>query len=365
MTLQPLHNHSGDLSPAGLTLQDQRRIQDALDSSTSPNTRRAYNQAWRRFETWAASRGRGHSLPVSPELVAAFLAELAEAGKSVATLRLTKSALAAVHRSTGHQDPTDNEGVKKVMAGIARANGRPQRQAKPLTENALAAVKATAMQPRRHQGRAVRGENAWNARRRGQVNVALLSVLRDGLLRRSEAAALRWGDVEVQDDGSARIQMRRSKTDPEAEGAVLYIGPEAASALVAIMPEGFAVVDAAAPVFGLSASQIGRRVNAAAKAAGLGDGFTGHSGRVGMAQDLAAAGVELPALMNAGRWKSPKMPARYTEGQAAGRGAVARYYRERGVRTPLKQDQRQPWPAEAVRSGFQAEGNPPRARQGP
>ena len=266
----------------------------------------------------------------APELVAAFLAELAEEGLSVATLRLTKSALAAVHRSTGYQDPTDNEGVRKVMAGIARVNGRPQRQAKPLIETALAAVKATAMQPRRHRGRAVRGENAWAARRRGQVDVALLSVLRDGLLRRSEAAALRWGEVEIQEDGSARLHVRRSKTDPEAEGTVLYIGPEAAEALVAIMPEGFAVVDPSTPVFGLSASQIGRRVNAAAKAAGLGDGFTGHSGRVGMAQDLAAAGVELPALMHAGRWKSSKMPARYTERQAAGRGAVARYYQGRG-----------------------------------
>ena len=77
------------------------------------------------------------------------------------------------------------------MAGIARVNGRPQRQAKPLTETALAAEKAKAMQPRRHQGRAVRVENAWAARRGGQANVALLSVLRDGLLRRSEAAALR------------------------------------------------------------------------------------------------------------------------------------------------------------------------------
>ena len=329
MTLQPLHNHSGALAPTGLTVQDQRRIQEALDSSTSPNTRRAYNQAWRRFEAWASDRGRGHPLPASPELVAAFLAELAEEGKSVATLRLTKSALAAVHRSTVHQDPTDNEGVRKVMVGIARVNGRPQRQAKPLTETALAAVKATTMQPRRHRGRTVRAENAWAARRRGQVDVALLSVLRDGLLRRSEAAALRWGDVEVQEDGSARIHVRRSKTDPEAEGAVLYIGPEAAAALVAIMPEGFAVVDPSMPVFGLSASQIGRRVNAAAKAAGLGEGFTGHSGRVGMAQDLAAAGVELPALMTAGRWKSSKMPARYTERQVAGRGAVARYYQGR------------------------------------
>ena len=326
--ITPLRPTAGALAPTGLTAQDQRRIQDALDSSTSANTRRAYNQAWRRFEAWAANRGR--PLPASPELVAAFLAELAEEGKSVSTIRLTKSALAAVHRSTGHQDPTDNEGVRKVMAGIARVNGRPQRQAKPLTETALAAVKATAGIPRRHQGRAVRAENAWAARRRGQVDVALLSVLRDGLLRRSEASALRWGNVEIQEDGSARIHVLRSKTDPEAEGAVLYIGPDAAAALVTIMPEGFAVVDPSTPVFGLSASQIGRRVNAAAKAAGLGEGFTGHSGRVGMAQDLTAAGVELPALMNAGRWKSSKMPARYTEGQAAGRGAVARYYQRKG-----------------------------------
>ena len=31
-------------------------------------------------------------------------------------------------------------------------------------------------------------------------------------------------------------------------------------------------------------------------------------------------------LMNAGRWKSSTMPARYTERHAADRGAVARYY---------------------------------------
>ena len=49
-----------------------------------------------------------------------------------------------------------------------------------------------------------------------------------------------------------------------------------------------------------------------------------------MAQDLARTGVELPALMTAGRWKSSRMPARYTERQAADRGAVARYYQEAG-----------------------------------
>ena len=199
------------------------------------------------------------------------------------------------------------------MAGIARANGRPQRQAKPLTETALAAVKATAKLPRKHQGRTRRGESARDAERRGRV----------------EAAELRWGDVELQEDGSARLHVRRSKTDPEAEGVVLYIGQEATQALQAIMPEDTAVVDPARRVFELSASQIGRRIDAAAKAAGLGEGFTGHSGRVGMAQDLAASGVELPELMTAGRWKSSRMPARYTERQTAGRGAVARYYQGR------------------------------------
>ena len=56
---------------------------------------------------------------------------------------------------------------------------------------------------------------------------------------------------------------------------------------------------------------------------------TAGIGRGGMAQDLVKNGVELPALMTAGRWKSARMPARYTERQAADRGAVTRYYQER------------------------------------
>lgn len=149
--------------------------------------------------------------------------------------------------------------------------------------------------------------------------MALRSELRDGLLLRSEAARLRWSDVEFRDDGAALLHIPRSKTDQESEGTVLYIVRAAAEALPAIIPEG-ELFEPNIPVFGLSARQIGWRVDAAAKAAGLGEGFTGHSGRVGMAQDLAATGVEQPALM----------PARYTERKAAGRVAVARYYQEGG-----------------------------------
>ena len=39
-----------------------------------------------------------------------------------------------------------------------------------------------------------------------------------------------------------------------------------------------------------------------------------------MAQDLSAAGAELPEIMTVGRWEIPTMPARYTH--AARRGSL-------------------------------------------
>ena len=327
MTLQPLHRTEAS-SPL-LTVQDRDRIQEALDNSVAPNTRRAYNQAWRRFAVWAENR-QLPVLPAAPEVVAAFLTELAELGMAVSTLRLQKSALAAVHRAAGERDPTETEGVRKVMSGLARTVGRNQKQARPLTAEGLAAVRATATQPRRNHRSDGKQETAERALRRGQVDVALLSVMRDGLLRRSEAARLRWDEVEFQEDGTARLLIGRSKTDQEGEGAILYIGAAAAAALLQIRPNKKDQQTNDSRVFRLSESQIGRRIDAAARVAGLGDGYTGHSGRVGMAQDLAASGAQLPELMTAGRWKSSGMPARYTANQAAARGAVARYYQARG-----------------------------------
>ncbi len=57
------------------------------------------------------------------------------------------------------------------------------------------------------------------------------------------------------------------------------------------------------------------------------DGASSHGCRVGMAQDLArTAGVDMPAIMQAGGWRTEKMVARYTAREQAARGAVARFY---------------------------------------
>ena len=44
-------------------------------------------------------------------------------------------------------------------------------------------------------------------------------------------------------------------------------------------------------MFGLTGETLANRVSAAARAAGLGDRFSGHSGRIGMARRMVAAGA--------------------------------------------------------------------------
>ena len=308
----------------GLSLADAERVYEAFANSRAANTRRAYAMHWAKWRRWAERR-HVQELPANPAQVAAFLADLSVAGASISAVRLARAAVAAIHRSAGVPDPTVTEGVKRVVSGLARMDGRPQKQATGLTRDGLAAIKATALLPRSSAGG--RRESPWRAKDRGLVDIALVSVMRDGLLRASEAAEIAWRDVEWASDGSGRITVRRSKTDQTGNGAVLYLGMPTMQSLAAIRKWH---PDPRDLVFQLSSVQIWRRIKAAAKAAGLEGHYSGHSPRVGMAQDLSAAGCELPALMTAGRWESPSMPARYTRGETAARGAVARYYSRAG-----------------------------------
>ncbi len=68
-----------------------------------------------------------------------------------------------------------------------------------------------------------------------------------------------------------------------------------------------------------------------AKAAGVDPaGLSGHSSRVGAAQDLVAADLGIAEVMQAGGWKTPTMVARYTEHLAARRGAMSKLAARQG-----------------------------------
>ena len=81
------------------------------------------------------------------------------------------------------------------------------------------------------------GGEVDNLAKRALVEVSILQVIRAGLLRRSDAAALRWGDVELHEDGSGWLHVVRSKTDQAVEGALLYLGTVAVDAFLAIRAE--------------------------------------------------------------------------------------------------------------------------------
>ena len=76
--------------------------------------------------------------------------------------------------------------------------------------------------------------------------------------------------------------------------------------------------DPATTVFGLTGEALTNRVRAAARAVGLGTGFTGHSCHIGMARRMVAAGAPNAAVQHQGRWKHGDMVARYTRGEVTG-----------------------------------------------
>ena len=316
----------GEPATSSLREQHARRVVDAAQDSHSAVTRRNYLAAWRRFSEWADREGFG-AIPALPGTVAAYLAERAANGLSPASLRLDRAAIRYHHTDAGHANPADNEGVRRVLRGLTRRaarEGRTPKQAAALTEEGLAAIRETAQL--RRTGPGGRTERASKARRRGLVDIALASVMRDAMLRRSEATALTWADVSFRSDGSARVTVRRSKSDQDGNGATLYVGRAAAAELRAIhRPDA----SPKAPVFGLrSGRAVSNRIAAAAKGAGLTGRFSGHSPRVGMARDLVASGEGVAALQVAGRWASVQMLAHYARAELAAKGAVARFHGE-------------------------------------
>jgi len=171
--------------------------------------------------------------------------------------------------------------VKQTLRGIVRKRNHRPKQSAPVTPDICAAA-AVKTRP---------------------ADAALLALLHDAGLRVSEAAALEWGDIELDPDGSAGVvTVRKGKTGAR----IVAVSARAVRALNAIRP-----ANGQGSVFGVSESQLRRRVKSAAKAIGA-EGVTSHGGRVGMAQTMARNGAAAPAIMRQGGWQSSAMVARYT-----------------------------------------------------
>jgi integrase/recombinase XerD len=207
----------------------------------------------------------------------------------------------------GFEDRTFTEDVYLTIRKLKRAKSTEQRQAVGINEDLL--TKMIEAQPKTLVGKR---------------NRLLLSLGYDFLARRSELLAIRSEDLTFTQDGALKGIIRRSKTDQYGRGRLVFGSERSAKLLkkwLRLKPKEIQ------PVFCainhgrcLDRAICDRQVNEIIK-----QGLvrvkryprpsdlevSGHSLRVGAAQDLLIKGHDMAAIMRAGGWSEPTTVAHY------------------------------------------------------
>ena len=289
---------------------------EAASGAFSPNTERAVRADVQVFKAWCR-RNRRAAFPASPDTVAAFVDDMAGI-KTPATVRRYASSIATLHKALQQANPLESARVRFALQRMHRRRGRRQAQVQGLTW------------PLRKRLLEAAGDRLIDLRDR-----ALLTVGYDTLLRRAELVSLEVTDLLEDMDGTATLLVRSGKTDPEGRGAMLYLAHDTVQTVKAWLARSgvgagrlFRSVRKDGTVGAkLDASQVPRIYKRMARRAGLPDDvvdtLAGHSTRVGAVQDMIACGIELPAILQSGRWKSARMVQRYGERLLARRSGAA------------------------------------------
>ena len=269
---------------------------------------RGYRNDLKHFHVWCASRNLSW-LPAAPQTIADFIDAQLET-KAISTIKRRVDAIRFAHRMADLASPTDNSTVYLALRRARRARHQRPKQSAGLTSELLGRIVA-----------------ACPGTMSGLRDAALLSVGYDTLCRSYELAAMQ---VEHLDKDCLRIRIPIAKSDPFGDGRIAYLSPATATCVrawlnAAELHEG--------PLFRglhvrrlsdrpLVTSSIRRLIKAAAQRARvepeLVRSLSGHSMRVGAAQDMMVAGADIIGIMHAGGWKSYAVLARYVENASAG-----------------------------------------------
>ena len=314
-----------------------RLIAQSKSAALAANTRDTDSAGWDNWARWAADNGFS-DFPATPEALECWLADLWDQGMKLNTLRTYLSAVGKEHDGHSFPNPAHDREVRQLVNGLGRIaadNGITPKQADGLRWCDILLIINCAYTPRHNQPGG-RLETPEQAVRRAEVEIALIVVAHDAALRCSELLALTWGDADLPADcENGTVWIRRSKTDQNGQGATLPISKFTAEALIRIRPDSARPGD---PIFALSPSTITRRFKAAAQAAGINPAnISSHSPRIGMAQDLLAAGIGLPGIMQACRWSTEAMVRHYVKEIAAHHTPAADYLKTQPPPPPPQQ----------------------------
>jgi site-specific recombinase XerD len=271
-----------------------------INAAIADNTRLAYRQDLLDFMNW------GGVVPCAPEVLAAYIADRAQT-VSAHTISRRVVGIGRAHVSQGHSDPTKTDLVRTVLRGVRRVKGSAQRQAAPLLKADVLTM-ITRMDGIK-----------------GQRDRALILLGFAGALRRSELAALDFGDIEFVREGLV-IHLRRSKTDQLGEGRKIGVPLGRTSACPVKAVENWLAVSkiTSGPVFRainrgggvgqsqLSAQSVALILKDYAKAVGLNPAnISGHSLRSGLVTSAIHAGVAVHKIQQQTGHRSVEMLARY------------------------------------------------------
>lgn len=227
-------------------------------------------------------------------------------------MRRTVVGISAIHLFNRMTDPTKDPDVRIAMKRMYRNLGRLTKQAYGIRQENLNLLLLAAA-----------GDSL-----RGLRDAALLQLAYDTLCRRSELISLQIEDLVTTPHGIEichSILLRKSKVDQAAQGRWLPLRPGTVAAIrqwmsAAKINEGLilrGVNRHGAVTKSLSNGQIGRIYKRIAKQAKLDPELitriSGHSFRVGAAQDLLASGASMPTIMHRGRWTKSDTVMRYLE----------------------------------------------------
>ena len=307
MTTSSTLNSALDTANSSISI-DLARL---MNASIAPNTAKAYRAALNKLIKYLNGRRQ------TDRTLAEYLAHLFANGLAPASVALVVQAVRFWEKIVGR---TSSVGplTTRTLAGIRReGRGRGRGQVTGLTRKTVKLMARNA---------------AKTDTLAGLRDAALLLVMSDAMLRIGEAVAIDCEHISTEADGTGRLEIPQSKTDQEGNGAILFLTPRAVNAIHRLLSRGGY---ASGPLFRralkgdhLSNSRLttdGARIIIKSSARKLGNhGVSGHSLRIGTAQELARRGATLLELQKAGRWTNSQMPAHYIRNQAASDGAVAR-----------------------------------------
>ena len=282
-----------------------------IEGAYAPATIRAYRADFNDFILFCHGR-KAKALPAEPHLIVQYISKLTGSGRSSASIRRALCGLSAIHKLNRFEDPTKDPDVALEMRRMHRKLGRSSSQAGSINADTLDKLLL-----------------ATDDSIRGIRDRALLLVAYDTLCRRSELVSLQVKDVKVNIKNGiemSSILLRKSKTDQDATGKWLHLSQKAHLALaewIKKLPEEqeylMVGIDRGERISrgGLNSGQVNRIYKRVARDAGLDElvieGISGHSMRVGAAQDLLNSGASMPIIMQRGRWSKTDTVMRYVE----------------------------------------------------